>query len=82
MDVLICNKGGESMIRIKPGINIMDMLKSAGYSSYRIAQDGIFGSATMTRFRQCGRPSIGELDKLCRLLCKQPGELIEYIDDQ
>lgn len=69
------------MIRIKQDINVMDLLKARGYSSYRIAQDKLFGSATLTRFRQCGRPSMGELDKLCKLLDCQPGDLIEHIND-
>ena len=68
------------MIRVKPSVNILDMLKSAGYSTYRIAKDGLFGSATVQKLRAGGLPSWNELDKLCHLLHVEPWELIEYIE--
>ena len=70
------------MIRMKPGVVLVDMLKDAGYSTYRIAREGIFGSATVQKFRRGGLPSWNELDKLCALLHVAPWDLIEYIPDQ
>lgn len=67
------------MIRAK--IDIMAALKRAGYSSYVIQRDKIFGASRTTRFRRGDPPSIGELDKLCKLLGCQPGDIIEYIND-
>ena len=65
------------MFRVK--VDIMDLLKDAGYSSYRIAKESIFGSATVTKFRRKGLPSWNELDKLCNLIQCEPWEIIEYI---
>lgn len=70
------------MIRVKPNVDIMDMLKSKGFSSYRIAKENLFGSATLTKFRRHGLPSWNELDKLCNMLECEPWDLIEYISDQ
>ena len=67
------------MIRAK--LDIMDALKRAGFTSYVLQRDHIFGSSRMTRFRRGDPPSIGELDKLCNMLNCQPGDIIEYIDD-
>lgn len=66
---------------IRPGVDIPVMLKARGYSSYRIAKDGIFGSAAMTKFRNRGLPSWGELAKLITLLHVSPVDLITFQTD-
>ena len=67
------------MFRVKPGVNLLEMLKANGYSSYRIAHEKMFGSATVQKFRRNGLPSWNELDKLCKLLKVNPWDIIEYI---
>ena len=66
---------------IKYKINIMDSLKSKGYTSYKLRKDKIFGEATMTKFRNKEYINFDNLNILCRLLDCQPGEIIEYISD-
>ena len=70
------------MFRIRPGISILDMLKQAGYTSYTIRRDKLFGEATIQKLRAGGLPSWNELDKLCNLLGVQPWDLIEYRQDR
>ena len=67
------------MIRIKPNVDLLEMLKGHGYTTYRIARESIFGSATMQKFRKHGLPSWNELDKLCIMLHCKPWDIIEYI---
>lgn len=67
------------MIRIKPNVDLLDMLKAKGYSQYRLGQEKIFGQATITKFRRHGLPSWNELDKLCIMLHCKPWDIIEYI---
>lgn len=67
------------MIRVKPEVDVMDMLRKAGYSSYRIAQDRIMGQSTLTKLRRHGLPSWGELDTICTLCQCFPWDIIEYI---
>ncbi len=69
------------MFRVKDGVNILDMLKTAGYSTYKITKDSVFGSATMQKFRNGGMPSWNELDKLCRMIGCEPWDIIEYVRD-
>lgn len=68
------------MIRYK--IDILNELKKAGYSSYKIRNDKIFGQATLTKFRNKEHINFENLNTLCRLLSCQPGDIIEYVEDK
>lgn len=73
--------GGVPMpIQIKQGVNLLALLKQAGYSSYRLRHEKIFGEATLSKFRNGGLPSWGELSTICHLLKCQPAELIEFVE--
>ena len=67
------------MIRVKEHVNILDMLRNAGYSSYRIGKERIFGQSTLTKLRGHGMPSWRELDTICDLCDCSPWDIIEYI---
>lgn len=67
-------------IRLKA--NPLPELKRRGYSSYRLFQEGFFGSATIQKFRKCGKISMNELERLCCMLNCQPGDLLEYVPDE
>lgn len=62
-------------------IDVMDKLKQAGYSTYRIRKDKIFGEATLQLFRNGEIVSTACLAKLCELLNCQPGDLLEYVEE-
>lgn len=62
-------------------VDIIEALKSAGYSTYRIRKGNILGQATIQKLRNGGLPSWGELNKVCGLLDCQPGDIIEYVPD-
>lgn len=74
-------KVGENMaLRYK--IDIMQVLKEKGYSSYRIRKENIFGQKTLQDFRSGSIVLSADcLDKLCRLLDCQPGDIMEYVED-
>lgn len=65
------------MIRYK--VDIIDMLKNAGYSTYRIRKEKILWESSLQRIRT-GHVSIQDVDRLCGLLHCQPGDIVEYID--
>lgn len=67
---------------IRHTVNILEELKKAGYTSYRLRKDKIFGESTIQRFRDGGQLDWLVLDKLCSLLGCQPGDLIEYKEDE
>lgn len=58
--------------------DILGMLKAAGYSTYRLRKDQILPESTIQSLRD-GRPITTEtIEKLCRLLNCQPGDLMRY----
>lgn len=59
-------------------IDIMQALKEAGYTSYKLRTEKIFGEATMTKFRKKEYINFENLDKLCSLLNCQPSDIIGY----
>ena len=65
---------------IRYKVNILAALKNAGYSSYRLRKDRIFGESTIQQFRD-GEVSLACLDKLCALLGCQPGDLLEHVPE-
>lgn len=72
---------------LRPGVDVVKMLKAAGYSTYTIAKakertgDYILGQSTLTKLRRGGLPSWGELAKLVHLLKVSPCDLIAYQTD-
>lgn len=68
---------------IRYKINIIEALKDKGISTYKIRKEKIFGESTLQMFRRGEFVSSGNnLDLLCKLLEKQPGEIIEYVTDE
>ncbi len=70
--------GGGGMIRVKEGINLLELLASLGFTAYELRKQGIFGERTIQKLRQGGLPSWRELDFICSVTAYNVGELIEY----
>ena len=68
------------MIKTRPGI--LERLKTAGYSAYRLRKEKILGEATIQAIRAEKTISNETLDLLCRLLDCQPGDLLEYVPEE
>ena len=68
------------MIRYK--VDILNELKKAGYTSYRLRQEILISESTLQRLRQGGTGiRLDSLDAICRLLDCQPGDLIEWVPE-
>lgn len=67
------------MLRFK--VDVLPMLKAAGYPSTRLRSEAIFGGATINKMRHGQIVSMNELARLCKMLGRQPGELIEYVKE-
>ena len=67
------------MLRYK--INVIAALKEAGYSTYRIRNEKILTEAQLQHIRRNHLLTHDALDKLCRLLDCQPGDLLEYVPE-
>lgn len=67
---------------IRYKIDVLEALKTAGYSTYRLRKDKLLGQSQMQLIRD-GAVVYGDcLNKLCELLNLQPGDIIEYIPDE
>lgn len=66
---------------IKYKIDVLEALKSHGYSTYKIRNDKILNESTVQKLRSNKYINMENLDKLCILLDCQPGDLLEFIPD-
>ena len=67
------------MLRFKK--DVMKALREKGYTANRMRNEKLFGGATLGKMRHRQIVSMNELNRVCRLLEEQPGELIEYVED-
>lgn len=67
---------------IKYKVDIVELLKNKGYSSYRIRKEKLLAESTLQKLRE-GNTSISVevIGTLCELLNCQPGDIIEYISE-
>ena len=62
-------------------INVINELKKRGYSTYRIRSEKIFNETQLQKFRTNGTITFDTLDKVCRLTNLQPGDILEFVED-
>ena len=62
--------------------DIMKALKERGYSSTYLRRNGIFGEKIMSDFRHNEIFPHNALERLCKLLDCQPGDVLEYVKDE
>lgn len=61
---------------------LFERLKEKGITTYRIRKDKLLGQGTLTALKS-GRGGLDRntIDKLCKLLDCQPGDLMEYVPE-
>lgn len=59
-------------------VDVLAMLKEAGYNTNKIRKDRIMGESMLQKLRSGQMVSWATLETLCELLECQPGDLIEY----
>jgi putative transcriptional regulator len=62
-------------------IDVLARLKAAGYSTYRIRKDKLLGEATVQRLREHEPVSWENIATICSLLDCQPGDIMEYAEE-
>lgn len=67
---------------IKYRIDIIQALKNKGYSTYKIRKEKIFNESQLQQMRENKILAQDALNKVCRLLDCQPGDILEYIPDE
>lgn len=61
--------------------DIIAALKEIGYNSTRIRKENIFGQKTMQDFRTNAEIPYKTINRLCQMLHCQPGDIMEYVED-
>lgn len=67
---------------IRYKIDILAALKTAGYTTYQIRKDKLFSESTVQKFRAGVLVSLENIATVCKLLDCQPGDILEYAEDQ
>ena len=68
---------------LKYKVNILDELKKAGYSTYRIRKERLIGEATAQKLReQSTSVNLETMGIVCDLLQCQPGDLVEWVPNE
>ena len=61
---------------------LLKLLQEKGYNAYRIKKEGLIGQATYYAIKNgTGGLDYRSIDRLCKALRCQPGDLMEYVDD-
>ena len=60
-------------------VDVLAMLKEAGYNTNKIRREKLMGEAMLQKLRSGQMVSWAALGTLCLLLDCQPGDLIEFV---
>jgi putative transcriptional regulator len=63
-------------------MDILAALKGRGYSTYRIRKDKLLSESTVQKLRSGEGVSWENISTLCKLLNCQPGDIMEYAEDE
>lgn len=66
---------------LKWRVNALNLLRENGYSTYRIRKEKIFSESSVQNLRHQRPTSWHDIETVCRLTGKQPGKLIEFVND-
>lgn len=62
---------------------LINLLKEKGYTTYRIRQENLMSQSAWQKIRTgTGDIDTRTIEKLCRLLNCQPGDIMEYVEEQ
>lgn len=63
-------------------INVIEAMKEAGYNTTRIRRDKIISESALQYLREGKLINLNTLDRICKVLDMQPGNIIKYIPDE
>lgn len=57
-------------------------MKEKGLTTYRIRKDSIISQSALTALNHGGNVTLDTIDRLCKAMDCQPGDLLEYVPDE
>ena len=67
---------------IKYKIDVIAELKAAGYNTNTIRKQKLLSEGTLQSLRKRKYISLDAISKICKLLNCQPGDIMEYVEEQ
>lgn len=67
---------------VKYKMDVLAVLKENGFSSYKLIEEKHLSSSSVQKLRDGKILSSEGIGKLCELLQLQPGDLLEYVEEQ
>ena len=67
---------------IKFKVDVLEMLKDAGYTTYRIKKEKLLAESTVQKLRNDEMVSIDNISRLCQVQQCQPGDIIEFVPEE
>ncbi len=61
---------------------LLKKMDEQGITSYTIKKDNVIGQATLKKIKDGGDIDTRTIAKLCKLLNCQPGDILEYVEDE
>lgn len=61
--------------------DVLEALKKHGYNTTRLRREKLLGENAIQSLRRGDMVGIIALEKICKLLNMQPGDIIEYVKD-
>lgn len=62
--------------------DVLKTLKESGYNTTRLRKEKLLGENAIQSLRHGEMIGIIALDKICKLLDMQPGNIIKYVDEE
>lgn len=66
---------------LKFKIDILEALKSKGYTTYTLREKKLLSQSTLQKLREGKGLAWDNIERICNLLDCQPGDILEYIPD-
>lgn len=61
-------------------MNVLEALKENGYNTGKLRKEKLLNESAIQSLRRNEMVGIKSLDSICRLLNKQPGDIVEYVE--
>lgn len=81
MSPILIGKEGTLLMPIIYKIDVLAELRKKGYTQNRIREEKLIGQSYLTQIRHGELVSWKTLDTICRLLGCQPGDIVEYTEE-
>lgn len=66
---------------VKYKIDVLEALKNAGFSTYKMRREKLLGESVLQQLRRGDLVSWTNIGTICGMLNCQPGDLVEYIPE-